>query len=94
MSDFKQIGTPRQIFIGVPSIKFHGNPSSGRSADTCGQTDGWTDKKKVTGTIRDYAEAPPKSKKKIKKKQEKKMNLKMEKEGTRNVKGRRDKRSE
>ena len=27
------------IFVEVPSIKFHGNPSHGGRADTCGQTD-------------------------------------------------------
>jgi len=30
-------------FSQVPNTKFHGNPSSGRHADTCGQTDGRTD---------------------------------------------------
>jgi hypothetical protein len=33
---------PRQIFIKFPNIKFHGNPSSGRGADTRGRTD-WHD---------------------------------------------------
>jgi len=29
-----------QTFFKVPNIKFHGNPSCGRCADICGQTDG------------------------------------------------------
>ena len=33
-------GVSGQLFIEVPSIKFHGNPSSGSSANTCGQMDG------------------------------------------------------
>ena len=40
LSDVYQIGGSRQIFIKVPNIKFHGNPSSGSHADICGQTDG------------------------------------------------------
>jgi len=28
------------IFMIVPSIKFHGHPSSGSHADTCGKTNG------------------------------------------------------
>jgi len=29
-----------QVFIKVPNIKFHCNPSSGTRADACGQADG------------------------------------------------------
>jgi hypothetical protein len=36
-----KFGFSRQIFIKVPKIKFHGNPSSENGADTCGRpTDG------------------------------------------------------
>jgi len=47
LPDFNQNWTFLQIFIEVPNIKFHGNPSGGSRADKCGQTDrkkdGWTD---------------------------------------------------
>jgi hypothetical protein len=32
-----KFGVSRQIFIKVPKIKFHGNPSSENCADTCGK---------------------------------------------------------
>jgi hypothetical protein len=35
---------PRRIFLEVPSIKFHGNPSNESRADTCVQTDRQTDR--------------------------------------------------
>jgi hypothetical protein len=38
-----KLETPRQIFIKIPNIKFHVNPSSGSRADTFKQTDGKTD---------------------------------------------------
>ena len=41
---------PRQIFIKAPSFKFQLNPSSGRRADTGGQTY----MTKVTGAFRVY----------------------------------------
>jgi len=44
----------------VPSIKFHGNPSSRSRADTCGQTDGRTDMTNVMGIFRDYSNTPNK----------------------------------
>jgi hypothetical protein len=51
-----------QISIEIPSIKFHGNLSSGSRG---GRTDRWTDKHtdvtKLTGIFRDYANAPKKS---------------------------------
>jgi hypothetical protein len=73
-----------------PSGKNRGNPSSGIRADTSGQTDGRTDMTKVTGAIRNYANAP---KKKTKNKR-KNLKLKMEEEGTRKATGRKDERSE
>ena len=30
-----KFGVPRQVFVKVPSIKFHGNPSSGSRANAC-----------------------------------------------------------
>jgi hypothetical protein len=53
-----------QIFIQVPNIKFHVNPSSGHRADvwTDGrrdkQTDGRKDVTNVVGSFRDHAKAP------------------------------------
>jgi len=41
----KKIGIFRKIFIEVPSIKFHAQPSSGSLAYTCGETDSQTDGK-------------------------------------------------
>ena len=42
-----------------PSIKIHGNPSSGNSADKCGQTDRQTDTTKLIDTsTTDFANAP------------------------------------
>jgi hypothetical protein len=35
-----KFGFPRKIFIKVPNIKFHVNPSGGIRARACGQTDG------------------------------------------------------
>jgi hypothetical protein len=35
-SNLTKFGVSWQIFIQVPSMKFHGNPSSGSRADTCG----------------------------------------------------------
>jgi len=35
-----KFGLSLQIFMKVPNIKLHGNPSCGRCADICGQTDG------------------------------------------------------
>jgi hypothetical protein len=46
------------MFIKDPNIKFHGNPSSGGRADTCGQTDGRTDMTKLINDFGDYADAP------------------------------------
>ena len=43
LPDFKQNWTFLQIFIEVPSIKFHGNPSSGCRADKDEQMDGKKD---------------------------------------------------
>jgi len=37
---------------------FHRNLSSGRRADTCGQTDRRTDVTHLTGAFREYANAP------------------------------------
>jgi hypothetical protein len=39
---FTKFQHPRQIFIEVPGTKFHGNPSSGRHAATCGKLEGQT----------------------------------------------------
>ena len=33
------------------NVKFHGNPSSGKCADTCGRTDGRTDMTKMISTF-------------------------------------------
>jgi hypothetical protein len=38
--DVNRICISWRIFIQVPGGKFHGNPSSGSRADTCGRTDG------------------------------------------------------
>lgn len=38
-----KFGISLQIFIKVPSTKFHGKPSNGRRANTCVQTDGKAD---------------------------------------------------
>jgi hypothetical protein len=48
----------RKIFIKVPNIKFHGNPSCGHRADACG-TDGqtWTGMMKQIGAFCDDANA-------------------------------------
>lgn len=35
LSDFKQIGVSRHIFVKVPNVKFHENPSNWSRADTC-----------------------------------------------------------
>jgi hypothetical protein len=43
------------MFIKVPNIKFHENPSSGSSAVACGRTDGMT---KPIDVSREYAQAP------------------------------------
>jgi len=55
----------RYIFIKVPSIKFHGNPSIGSRAYTCGRTDGHADIQTPTHGhdeadwyFCDYAKAP------------------------------------
>jgi hypothetical protein len=47
----------RQIFIKVPNIKFHGNPSSGSRADTRGQAH----MVNLIGAFRDYVNAPKKT---------------------------------
>jgi len=62
LSDFNQNLSPRHILIAVICSKFCGIPSNDIRADTCGQTDGRTDIKKVTGAICDYAVAPKKKK--------------------------------
>ena len=57
LSPFNQFGVSRQIFIEVPNVKFHGNPTSGNRDDTWstdGQTEGWATLKKLTGALRDY----------------------------------------
>ena len=59
LSHFNQFGVPRQIFIEVPSVKFHGNPTSGNRDDTWptdGQTEGWATFRKFTGALRDYVQ--------------------------------------
>ena len=38
-----KFGISQQIFIKAPNIKFHGKPSNGSRANTCGQTDGKVD---------------------------------------------------
>ena len=38
-----KFGESREIFIKVPNIKFHANPSRWSRADICGETDGQTD---------------------------------------------------
>ena len=40
------------------SPQYHGNPSSGRRADTCAWTDGRIDMTKPVGTFRDYVNPP------------------------------------
>jgi hypothetical protein len=42
------------------NTKFHGNPSGGVRADTCGRTDRRTDMK-PTGAFDDYANVPKKN---------------------------------
>jgi hypothetical protein len=42
LCEFKEFLTFRQNFVDIPNTKFHGNTSSGKSADTCRQTDGKT----------------------------------------------------
>jgi hypothetical protein len=49
-----KFGTSKQIFMEVPNNIYHRNPSSGISADTCGQTD----MTKVIGAFRDYVKVP------------------------------------
>ena len=46
------------IFMKVPVTHFNGNLSSDSPDNTCGETDGWTDKTKELGAFRDYANAP------------------------------------
>jgi len=48
----------RQIFLNVINMKLHVNRCIGISADTRGQTDRRTDKTKVTGVFREYANTP------------------------------------
>jgi hypothetical protein len=43
LCEFKEIWTFRQNFIDKPNTNFQGNPSSGKLADTCEQTDGKMD---------------------------------------------------
>jgi hypothetical protein len=38
-----KFGFSQKIFTEVPSIKFYENPTGGSQADTCEQTDTWTD---------------------------------------------------
>jgi hypothetical protein len=45
------------IFIEVPSIKFHCNPSSGSRAGTFGEMNGRTNMTKLRGTFRDHMES-------------------------------------
>ena len=49
-----KIGFSQQIFTKVRSIKFHGNPCSSSSADTCGRTD----MTQLLGAFCDYAKTP------------------------------------
>jgi len=55
-------GISGQIFIEVPCIKFHENPSSRSRADIFGgQKDGWTDITNIVGAFRDFARSPLKA---------------------------------
>jgi len=59
LSHFKQFGVSLQIFIEVPSVKFHGNPTNGNCDDkwmTYGQTEGLATLRKLTGALRDYVQ--------------------------------------
>jgi len=47
----------RRIFEKYSNIKFHENPSSGNGVVLHGQTDGWTDMKKLIVTLRNIANA-------------------------------------
>jgi hypothetical protein len=44
----------RQFLTKVPNIEFHENTSSGRRADTCGQTE----MAELIGAVRDYVNFP------------------------------------
>ena len=57
--DFNQIWNFGQIFLEVPYIKFHQNPSSRSRADIfVGQKGGWTDITNIMGAFRDFAHSP------------------------------------
>jgi hypothetical protein len=60
---FTKFGVSQQIFLKVPSIKLHENPSSGSRVDADGHTDRAdrrTDMKKLIGVFRQHAKAPEK----------------------------------
>jgi len=53
--NFNQVWLPRHIFIKIPNIELHGNPSSGNRTDIFTQMDGQTDghgKKTLFTTVR------------------------------------------
>jgi hypothetical protein len=51
-----------QIFEKQSTNKFHENPSSGSRVVPCGQTDGWTDMRKLIVAFRNFANALTKDK--------------------------------
>ena len=55
--NFTKFGVSQQIFVKVPSIKLHENPSSGSRVDICGrtyrQTDGYEEVNRRFPTIRE-----------------------------------------
>ena len=53
--DFENIWVSPKIYIKVPNIKFHENPSRRSRTNTYGQTDGMTNLK---GAFHDYANVP------------------------------------
>jgi len=59
---FNKSGPSQHIYMKIPNIKFHRNPSSWSHTETWRQTNrhkaGWTDIMKLKGTFCDYANAP------------------------------------
>ena len=51
---FEFIGASRQIYMKIPNIKFHENPSNGSRADTCEKTEARREMVKVTGIFREF----------------------------------------